>query len=96
MLFFRLVYLCNIFPRANYHKKMKKLTGNFRNTQWDPLLIISQIIAFQSVLYLGLGIWMLILNDLIVGSSRSLDHLFKYQVILNFKYITLLLSITLL
>jgi hypothetical protein len=58
---------------------MKKVTGQFRNTTWDPLLIISQIIALQCVMYVGLGLWMIFM-DLLVGSSRSLDHLFKYQV----------------
>jgi hypothetical protein len=58
---------------------MKKVTGQFRNTTWDPLLIISQIIALQCVMYVGLGLWTFFM-DLLVGSSRSLDHLFKYQV----------------
>nr|CAD7399116.1 unnamed protein product [Timema cristinae] len=58
---------------------MKKLTGQFRNTSWDPFLIISQIVAMQCVMYFGLGLWMFLL-DLFAGSSRSLDHLFKYQV----------------
>lgn len=58
---------------------MKKVTGQFRNTTWDPLLIISQIIALQCVMYVGLGLWTVFM-DLVVGSSRSLDHLFKYQV----------------
>nr|CAD7460889.1 unnamed protein product [Timema tahoe] len=59
---------------------MKKLTGQFRNTSWDPFLIISQIVAMQCVMYFGLGLWMFLL-DLFAGSSRSLDHLFKYQEI---------------
>ncbi|PSN51089.1 Protein SYS1 [Blattella germanica] len=59
---------------------MKKMTGQFRNTTWDPLLIVSQIIALQCVMYVGLGLWMAFM-DLLVGSSRSLDHLFKYQEI---------------
>jgi hypothetical protein len=58
---------------------MKKVTGQFRNTTWDPLLIVSQIIALQCVMYVGLGLWTVFM-DLLVGSSRSLDHLFKYQV----------------
>jgi hypothetical protein len=59
---------------------MKKVTGQFRNTTWDPLLIVSQIVALQCVMYVGLGLWTVFM-DLLVGSSRSLDHLFKYQVI---------------
>uniref|UniRef100_A0A0V0GAI9 Protein SYS1 homolog n=2 Tax=Triatominae TaxID=70999 RepID=A0A0V0GAI9_TRIDM len=59
---------------------MTKLTGQFRNTVWDPILIISQIIAVQSIFYLTLGVWLITL-DFIVGASRSLDHIFKYQEI---------------
>lgn len=58
---------------------MNKLTGQFRHTQWDPILIIFQIIALQSVFYVTLGVWIAVMN-LLVGTSRSLDHLFKYQV----------------
>lgn len=64
---------------------MSKLTGQFRNTAWDPTLIISQIIALQSVYYLTLGVWLVAL-DFIVGTSRSLDHIFKYQVGIRIKY----------
>jgi hypothetical protein len=46
---------------------------------WDPVLIVSQIVALQSVFYLSLGVWLVALNFL-VGTSRSLDHIFKYQV----------------
>lgn len=59
--------------------KMKKFTGQFRHTTWDPFLIISQIIALQAVFYLGLGAVLAMMSSL-EGSSRSLDHLFKYQV----------------
>ncbi|GLH01864.1 Protein SYS1 homolog [Gryllus bimaculatus] len=59
---------------------MKKMTGQFRATTWDPLLIVSQIVAMQCVMYVGLGLWMVVM-DTLVGSSRSLDHLFKYQEI---------------
>lgn len=59
---------------------MKKMTGQFRSTTWDPLLIVSQIVAMQCVMYVGLGVWMVIM-DTLIGSSRSLDHLFKYQEI---------------
>ncbi|XP_039291878.1 protein SYS1 homolog [Nilaparvata lugens] len=59
---------------------MSKLTGQFRHSQWDPILIISQIVAMQSVYYVTLGLWIAAVN-LLVGTSRSLDHLFKYQEI---------------
>ncbi|XP_063218068.1 protein SYS1 homolog [Bacillus rossius redtenbacheri] len=59
---------------------MKKLTGQFRSTTWDPFLIICQIISLQCIMYFGLGLW-IFLVDLLAGSSRSLDHLFKYQEI---------------
>lgn len=58
---------------------MKKFTGQFRNTTWDPLLIVSQIVALQAVFYFGLGAVLALMSTL-EGSSRSLDHLFKYQV----------------
>ncbi|XP_054274914.1 protein SYS1 homolog isoform X2 [Macrosteles quadrilineatus] len=59
---------------------MTKLTGQFRSTQWDPMLIIAQIIALQSVYYVALGLWLAAVN-LLVGTSRSLDHIFRYQEI---------------
>ncbi|XP_014250158.1 protein SYS1 homolog isoform X2 [Cimex lectularius] len=57
---------------------MSKLSGQFRNTAWDPLLIIGQIIAVQSVFYFTLGVWLVAL-DILSGSPRSLAHIFKYQ-----------------
>ncbi|XP_044727204.1 protein SYS1 homolog [Chrysoperla carnea] len=59
---------------------MKKMSGSFRNTQWDPALIISQIIAVQCIVYLSLGIIMAVL-DLLTGDSNSLEHLFEYHEI---------------
>lgn len=58
---------------------MKKFTGQFRNTTWDPALIIFQIVALQAVFYLGLG-GILAFVTCFEGTSRTLDHLFKYQV----------------
>ncbi|VVC86375.1 unnamed protein product [Leptidea sinapis] len=46
--------------------KIKKLTGSFRYTQWDPCLIISQIIAMQFIMYLTLCILIAIMQDLTV------------------------------
>ncbi|XP_032523811.1 protein SYS1 homolog [Danaus plexippus] len=60
--------------------KMKKLTGSFRYTQWDPCLIISQIMAMQFVLYLSLSLIIAIMQDL-TSSTRTLDHLFEYHEI---------------
>ncbi|KAK9892299.1 hypothetical protein WA026_019104 [Henosepilachna vigintioctopunctata] len=57
---------------------MKKLTGSFRYTQWDPWLIISQIVTIQCVLYLTLGLWLALLGTL-VGDTRTLDHIFEYH-----------------
>lgn len=57
---------------------MKMKTG-FRNTQWDPLLLIAQIIAVQSILYVTLGIIMAFM-DVIVEANHTLDHLFQYHV----------------
>ncbi|XP_063628980.1 protein SYS1 homolog [Cydia splendana] len=58
--------------------RMKKLTGSFRYTQWDPCLIVAQIVAIQSVLYLTLSLLMAIMQDL-TGSTRTLDHIFEYH-----------------
>ncbi|XP_045505142.1 protein SYS1 homolog [Colias croceus] len=60
--------------------KIKKLTGSFRYTQWDPCLIISQIVAMQSVMYLTLCLLVAIMQDL-TGSTRTLDHIFEYHEI---------------
>lgn len=63
---------------------MKMKTG-FRNTQWDPLLLIAQIIAVQSILYVCLGFLMAIM-DILVGANHTLDHLFQYHVSVLLKY----------
>lgn len=51
----------------------------FRSTQWDPLMIISQIVAMQSILYVSLGIIMFLM-DLLAGANHTLDHIFQYHV----------------
>lgn len=56
-----------------------KTEGQFRNTVWDPFLLISQIIALQCVYYLTLGLWLAFICFMI-GTSRSLDHIFRFQV----------------
>lgn len=58
---------------------MKKLTGSFRYTQWDPWLIIFQIISVQCILYFTLGIILTLLGYLI-GNPQTLDHIFEYHV----------------
>lgn len=58
---------------------MKKLTGTFRNTQWDPYLLISQIIAMQALLYASLGTIMYMM-DYFAEANHTLDHLFEYHV----------------
>lgn len=55
------------------------MKGGFRNTQWDPLLLGSQIIAIQAGLYATLGMLMAVM-DVIVGANHTLDHLFQYHV----------------
>ncbi|XP_035452209.1 protein SYS1 homolog [Spodoptera frugiperda] len=60
--------------------KIKKLTGSFRYTQWDPCLIVSQIVAMQSVLYCSLCLIIALMQDL-TGSTRTLDHIFEYHEI---------------
>ncbi|KAJ8975207.1 hypothetical protein NQ317_000205 [Molorchus minor] len=59
---------------------MKKLTGSFRYTQWDPWLIISQIISIQCILYVTLGLTLALLGS-IIGDTRTLDHIFEYHEI---------------
>lgn len=55
------------------------MKGSFRNTQWDPFLLLTQIIAMQCLLYFSLGALMGIM-DVLGGSIHTLDHLFQYHV----------------
>lgn len=55
------------------------IMGSFRNTKWDPVLLISQIVAMQSLLYSSLGALMWFM-DLLSGANHTLDHLFQYHV----------------
>ncbi|CAG9855905.1 unnamed protein product [Phyllotreta striolata] len=59
---------------------MKKLTGSFRYTQWDPWLIIFQITSVQCILYFTLGLWLIVLGSL-VGEPKTLDNIFQYHEI---------------
>lgn len=58
---------------------MKKLTGSFRYTQWDPWLIIFQIVSIQSILYFTLGVVLILLGSLL-GEPKTLDNIFQYHV----------------
>lgn len=49
------------------------MPGQFRSYVWDPVLIIAQILSMQSAFYLGLGLWVVVV-DYILASHRSLDR----------------------
>ncbi|XP_046411244.1 protein SYS1 homolog [Neodiprion virginianus] len=57
---------------------MNNISGQFRKMTWDPILIISQIIAVQAVIYVCLGVWIWIVASLL-GSTKSLDYAFQYS-----------------
>jgi hypothetical protein len=54
------------------------MTG-FRSQKWDPWLIISQIIAVQTVYYFGLGIYIFFIT-LVLNQVPTLDYIFSYDV----------------
>ncbi|KAK2177623.1 hypothetical protein NP493_589g02003 [Ridgeia piscesae] len=54
------------------------MPGQFRSYVWDPVLIIGQILSMQSAFYLGLGLWIVVV-DYILASHRSLDQVFSYE-----------------
>ena len=58
-------------------------SGQFRKYIWDPVLIISQILAMQSVFYFFVGLWLAII-DHVTGSLTSLDQIFNYKVCVKF------------
>jgi hypothetical protein len=53
--------------------------SGFRNQKWDPWLIISQIIAVQTIYYVGLGFWVFFLT-LLMNQVPTLDYFFSYDV----------------
>lgn len=55
------------------------MAGTFRYTVWDPLMILAQMATLQCAYYVSLGLWIFFF-DLVAGSPRSLDHIFKYEV----------------
>jgi len=54
--------------------------NGFRSQKWDPVLIISQIIAVQALYYLGLGFWILSIT-FVVDRSPSMDYMFSYDTL---------------
>lgn len=55
------------------------MSGSFRLAIWDPPLIISQIVAVQCIMYVSLGLWIIILLNVLAGHPVSIDYIFKYQ-----------------
>ena len=60
--------------------------SSFRSFKWDPFLIISQIVALQTLFYLTLGFWFVIISYS-VGQGVSLDLLFSYNVSRTFFFV---------
>ncbi|CAG8846008.1 1466_t:CDS:2, partial [Gigaspora margarita] len=50
----------------------------FRTTVWDPILIISQIIALQALYYTSISI-ITLFTLLLTGKDITLDHLLDYR-----------------
>ncbi|XP_065827824.1 protein SYS1 homolog [Oscarella lobularis] len=50
----------------------------FRTYVWDPVLLIAQIAAMQSIFYVGLGFWCLLL-DKMLGIEKNLDQILSSQ-----------------
>ena len=59
--------------------KMAGSSGNFRSYVWDPLLIISQIIAVQFTFYFFLGAWLFSI-DKISGRFLAVNQIFDGKV----------------
>lgn len=57
-------------------------SGTFRNTQWDPMLLIAQIISMQSCVYFTLGLLVFIAN-ILAGDNYTLDNVFEYHVCMS-------------
>ena len=54
-------------------------SGNFRSYVWDPLLIISQIIAMQFTFYACLGAWAFSIDKL-SGRFLAINQIFDGKV----------------
>ncbi len=57
-----------------------KMAGTFRYTVWDPFMILCQMVTLQCAFYVSLGLWIFFF-DVVAGMPRSLDHIFKYKVL---------------
>ena len=57
----------------------KKAVGQFRNTVWDPLLIVSQIVAVQSVFYTTYGLLTFVVCS-VAGQPVSVAQMFDAEV----------------
>ncbi len=68
-----------MFSRYAFILYLFYIMSGFRYQKWDPLLIISQIISIQTLYYLGLGFWVLIIT-FAVDRVPSLDYIFSYEV----------------
>jgi hypothetical protein len=54
------------------------MSGQFRFSVWDPLLITSQILTIQALYYTSLGV-LVFVADSVYGQPPSLSHIFGYQ-----------------
>ncbi|KAK2505881.1 hypothetical protein MC885_003935 [Smutsia gigantea] len=59
------------------------MAGQFRSYVWDPLLILSQIVLMQTVYYGSLGLWLALVDGLILGFSTPPGRLSMMSFILN-------------
>lgn len=60
---------------------MVKFSGSFQNpTKWDPILLVSQIVAIQSLMYISLGFLVFCSTILVDEVNLSLSTIFHYQV----------------
>ena len=55
-------------------------SGKFRSYVWDPLLIVSQIIAVQFTFYLCLGAWIFSIDKL-SGRFVAINQVFDGKVV---------------
>lgn len=66
-------------------------SGSFRSTQWDPILLVSQIISVQFCVYFTLGLLVFFAN-LMAGENYRLDNIFEYHVSFHLNNISNLLT----
>ncbi|KAG8519700.1 Protein SYS1 [Galemys pyrenaicus] len=59
------------------------MAGQFRSYVWDPLLILSQIVLMQTVYYGSLGLWLALVDALILGFSTPPGRLSMMSFVLN-------------